>query len=67
MSKQTEATVAQQRRYVTIKKAAEALGVPDSWLYERTRKNAVPLIRLGKYVRFDLDELLEWAKQGGAA
>lgn len=36
----------------SVSEAAAKLCVPPKWLYERTRKNAVPHRRLGKYVRF---------------
>lgn len=39
-------------RLFTIKEAAEVLRIPISWLYERTRRNAIPYRRIGKYVRF---------------
>jgi excisionase family DNA binding protein len=51
-------------RLVSVEEAAKFLGVPESWLYDRTRRNAVPCIRLGKYVRFNLRDLLAWAKSG---
>ena len=37
-------------RLFTIQEAAEVLRIPISWLYERTRRNAIPCRRLGKYV-----------------
>jgi excisionase family DNA binding protein len=57
---------ANNQRLADIDEAAKALNVPRSWLYERTRKNAVPCVRIGKYVRFDLDQLLAWARSGKA-
>lgn len=48
---------------LTIKESAELLRVKVSWLYERTRTNEVPHLKLGKYLRFDQDELLEWARR----
>ena len=49
--------------WLTIEEAADLLRVKVSWLYERTRTNGVPHIKLGKYLRFDRDELLTWASQ----
>lgn len=46
--------------WLTIQEAAELLRVPVSWLYERTRTNSVPHVKLGKYLRFDRDELAAW-------
>ena len=53
-------------RLFTIKEAAEALRIPISWLYERTRHNAIPCRRIGKYVRFtegDLREIISSSEQ----
>ena len=36
-------------RLFTIEEAAEALRIPISWLVRRTRRNAIPCRRLGKY------------------
>jgi len=49
--------------WLTIEEAATLIRVPKSWLYERTRTNTVPHIKLGKYVRFDRLELLDWARR----
>jgi len=53
-------------RLFTIKEAAETLRIPISWLYERTRRNAIPCLRIGKYVRFtegDLKEIISSSEQ----
>src|SRR5262249_25821715 len=47
---------------LTIDEAAALLRVPKSWLYERTRTNSVPHMKLGKYLRFDRQEFLAWAR-----
>jgi excisionase family DNA binding protein len=49
--------------WLTIEEAATLIRVPKSWLYERTRTNTVPHIKLGKYLRFDRQELLTWARR----
>lgn len=46
--------------WLTVDEAAQLLRVKVSWLYERTRLNEVPHIKLGKYLRFDQQELLAW-------
>ena len=48
---------------LTIKESANLLRVKVSWLYERTRRNEVPHLKLGKYLRFDEDELVAWARR----
>ena len=49
--------------WLTVQEAAELLRVPVSWLYERTRTNSVPHVKLGKYLRFDRDELNAWLEE----
>jgi excisionase family DNA binding protein len=54
-------------RLCTVTQAAEILGLPTSWLYERTRKDAIPYHKLGKYIRFtasDLAEILSTCSRG---
>ena len=46
-------------RLFTVEEAAETLKLPKSWLYERTRKNAIPFRRIGKYVRFTAEDIIE--------
>ena len=48
---------------LTIDEAAALLRVPKSWLYERTRTNSVPHMKVGKYLRFDQQEFVAWARQ----
>lgn len=46
--------------WLTVQEAANLLRVPVSWLYERTRTNSIPHVKLGKYLRFDHAELTAW-------
>ena len=39
---------------------AERLGVPRSWVLESARSGAIPCVHLGRYVRFDLDDVEAW-------
>jgi excisionase family DNA binding protein len=45
------------RVFLTVDEAAERLGVKRSWIYERTRRNAIPHRKLGKFVRFTEQDL----------
>ena len=63
VEKSTE-SIATSSRIGDVEAAAKLLGVPKSWIYDRTRRNAIPMFRLGKYVRFDLDQLLKWMRSG---
>ena len=52
-----------QKRLMTVHEVADLLQVPVSWVYGRTRKRSLerlPGYRLGKYWRFDRDEVLAW-------
>jgi excisionase family DNA binding protein len=50
-------------RLLNAKAIAELLGVPESWVRESARSGAIPHIRLGRYVRFDLADVEEWLQQ----
>ena len=51
---------------MTVQQVAELLQVPVSWVYGRLRKRSLeklPGYRLGKYWRFDKQEVLAWLAQ----
>ena len=52
---------------LTIEQLSEQLNVPKSWIYTRTRKKEIPFRKLGRYVRFDVNEIQDWldGKKGG--
>ena len=47
---------------ITVKELARRLNVPASWIYRRTRlgQEAIPHVKIGKYVRFDWNAVLEF-------
>ncbi len=47
---------------VSAKEMARLLDVPISWIYQRTMhgKEAIPHIKIGKYVRFKPDEVVKF-------
>lgn len=51
------------RRLVTVQEMAEILRVPRSWLYERTRLNQIPHLKLGRYVRFEPEQVISYFKE----
>lgn len=56
-------SVPQQFELLTARKVAALLQVPVSWIYGRMRKRSLeglPAYRLGKYWRFDRNEVLAW-------
>jgi excisionase family DNA binding protein len=44
---------------LTPEELAEKMKIPVSWVYEQSRQNAIPTHRIGRYIRFDLNEVLE--------
>lgn len=55
-------------RLVGVNEMAKILSIPSSWIYSRTRikgDGKIPHIRCGKYVRFDIDEVLDWLQKKG--
>lgn len=61
-----EFPLALQERLLSVKEVAEILQVPPSWVYERTRRRSrerIPGIRLGKYWRFRLRDVLGWLEE----
>ena len=48
---------------VTVDDLAQQLKIKPSWIYEETRKTGpgtIPRIKVGKYLRFSLEEVMEW-------
>jgi excisionase family DNA binding protein len=55
-------------RLLTASEVAELLAVPETWVRETTRAGHLPHVRLGRYVRYERDEILAWVeslKSGG--
>ena len=55
MMEQTEDSTT---KLIDVREMARILNVPVSWLYERTRVGTIPCVRIGKYVRFDPQEVM---------
>lgn len=47
-------------RLLDASAVAERLGVPKTWVLESARSGAMPCVRLGRYVRFDLADVEKW-------
>ena len=50
-------------KLVGVNELANTLDVPPSWVYSRTREtgpDSIPRIMVGKYVKFQLDEVMTW-------
>ncbi|MBW2132006.1 MAG: helix-turn-helix domain-containing protein [Deltaproteobacteria bacterium] len=51
---------------MTVEQLAETLNVPKSWVYARTMEtgpNAIPRLKLGKYVRFRPADVMDWLER----
>jgi len=53
--------------FLTVSELADELKVPISWVYDKTRRkgeDAIPHLRVGKYCRFRLPEVVAWIEKG---
>ncbi|MCZ6906697.1 MAG: helix-turn-helix domain-containing protein [Deltaproteobacteria bacterium] len=48
---------------LTPEELADRLQVPRSWVYEQSRQENIPTHRLGRYIRFNLHEVLASQKK----
>jgi predicted DNA-binding transcriptional regulator AlpA len=51
---------------IDVRELAEALSVPVSWVYSRTRQkgtDTIPHLKLGKYRRFRLCEVIAYLEK----
>jgi len=59
-----------EKKLIGVNELAEILGVPISWVYARTREtgpNAIPRINVGKYIKFEIEKVMDWLKEKGGA
>lgn len=52
--------------FLTPGEMAKVLRTPLSWIYSQTRKkgkNTIPVTRIGKYMRFEEDKVMDWLKK----
>ena len=56
-----------EQQLVDVNEMARILDVPKSWIYQRTRPGLerLPLLRAGKYLRFDTQEVIAFLRNGG--
>jgi excisionase family DNA binding protein len=48
---------------LTAEELAAQLKVPVSWVYERSRQGSIPTVRVGRYIRFRLQEVVDSQKK----
>jgi excisionase family DNA binding protein len=47
------------KELLTAEELAGRLKVPVSWVYETSRTGKIPTVRIGRYVRFKLNDVLK--------
>lgn len=58
-----ETKVKKMQCLLTIDELSEIWKVKKSWIYSRTRETgpgSIPRIKVGKYLRFELDQVMDW-------
>jgi excisionase family DNA binding protein len=45
---------------LTVDEVAQRLGVTKDWVWAQARAGRIPHVRLGRYVRFEPEELRAW-------
>lgn len=52
--------------FLTVKNLAQILGVSKITIYRWAQEKFIPHYKVGAAIRFDKDEVLEWAKKRGS-
>lgn len=47
-----------EEKLITAKELAEVLSVATTWVWRAARLGIIPCVRVGKYMRFDLQAVL---------
>lgn len=50
-------------RYITAQELSKVLNVPITWVWARARQGKIPFLRVGKYMRFDEAEVIEFLRK----
>lgn len=48
--------------FLTVDELASVLKVKPSWIYRKVQERAIPFLKFGHYLRFDLDAVLSHFK-----
>jgi excisionase family DNA binding protein len=55
--------------FITPEDVAQLLGTSLSWVYSKSRsrqRNPLPALRIGRYLRFERDVVIAWARSCGS-
>lgn len=64
-AKESGRRIFMNQNLLSVTEIAEVLNVPRSWIYSRTRETgpeSIPRVRCGKYLRFEIDAVMDWLK-----
>jgi excisionase family DNA binding protein len=50
-------------RLLTAQEVADYLTVPETWVRNETRADRIPHVKLGKYRRYRVEEVLAWLEE----
>ncbi len=48
---------------LTASDVADLLGVPESWVYEQSRRGRIPTVTLGRYRRYRRQAIEAWVQE----
>lgn len=66
MDQTSEQAIPEPNPLLDSEAAGRLLNVPATWLLQRAREGRIPHVRIGKYVRFDVDQIrAEFARESG--
>jgi predicted DNA-binding transcriptional regulator AlpA len=57
------------RQFLTLDELSRILRVKRTWIYNQTRQTgplAIPRIKVGKYLRFELKKVMDWLEKQNA-
>ena len=52
-----------QKRFLNVEEPAEYLGVKKATIYSWTHMRAIPYVKVGRLVKFDLHKINEWIEE----
>jgi excisionase family DNA binding protein len=55
------------KRLMDAVETGKFFGIQPQRIYDMARKGILPVVRLGRQIRFDQDQLEKWISEGGKA
>jgi excisionase family DNA binding protein len=54
--------VSQMEILKDIHEVARLLHISESWLYQKVSRREIPFVKMGRALRFDVDEIKQWVE-----